>query len=346
MHYNALLGSKLPIMSTKLAPLALKDDARKSQNADEIFLSAVAKSLRAARARRGMTRKQLAHDSGVSERLLAQLEMGEGNISIVLLRRITDALNFSLTDLFMDVREPQPEKRFIQNLLERLPDHRLQEVAQRLTREFGEDVKLRWSRLALIGLRGAGKSTLGARIAKEFKAPFVELDAEIEKDAGIPLAEIFSLYGQSGYRRIERRTLERVLQQFQRVIISVGGGVVSEKENYDYLLKNCFTIWIKAQPEEHMARVIAQGDFRAMENNDEAMEDLRRILEARESFYERADGTVDTSGESEEKSFAKLKAVIQSIAQKMKSKLESQSESKPQTKSNLKSKSKPKLKSK
>jgi XRE family aerobic/anaerobic benzoate catabolism transcriptional regulator len=335
-------------MSTKQAPLTPKDDARKAQNADEIFLSAVAKSLRAARARRGMTRKQLAQDSGVSERLLAQLEVGEGNISIVLLRRITDALNFSLTDLFMDVREPQPEKRFIQNLLERLPDHRLQEVAQRLTREFGEDVKLRWSRLALIGLRGAGKSTLGAKIAKEFKAPFVELDAEIEKDAGIPLAEIFSLYGQSGYRRIERRTLERVLQQFQRVVISVGGGVVSEKENYDYLLKNCFTIWIKAQPEEHMARVIAQGDFRAMENNGEAMEDLRRILEAREPFYQRADGTVDTSGETVEKSFAKLKTVIRSISEKMKAKLDSQPKLEPKTESPSKSKShsKSKLKSK
>jgi XRE family aerobic/anaerobic benzoate catabolism transcriptional regulator len=348
MHYNALFRSDGPIMSTKQAPLTLKDDARKAQNADEIFLSAVAKSLRAARARRGMTRKQLAQDSGVSERLLAQLEVGEGNISIVLLRRITDALNFSLTDLFMDVREPQPEKRFIQNLLERLPDHRLQEVAQRLTREFGEDVKLRWSRLALIGLRGAGKSTLGAKIAKEFKAPFVELDAEIEKDAGIPLAEIFSLYGQSGYRRIERRTLERVLQQFQRVVISVGGGVVSEKENYDYLLKNCFTIWIKAQPEEHMARVIAQGDFRAMENNGEAMEDLRRILEAREPFYQRADGTVDTSGETVEKSFAKLKTVIRSISEKMKAKLDSQPKLEPKTESPSKSKShaKSKLKSK
>jgi XRE family aerobic/anaerobic benzoate catabolism transcriptional regulator len=335
-------------MSTKQAPLTLKDDARKAQNADEIFLSAVAKSLRAARARRGMTRKQLAQDSGVSERLLAQLEVGEGNISIVLLRRITDALNFSLTDLFMDVREPQPEKRFIQNLLERLPDHRLQEVAQRLTREFGEDVRLRWSRLALIGLRGAGKSTLGAKIAKEFKAPFVELDAEIEKDAGIPLAEIFSLYGQSGYRRIERRTMERVLQQHQRVVISVGGGVVSEKENYDYLLKNCFTIWIKAQPEEHMARVIAQGDFRAMENNGEAMEDLRRILEAREPFYQRADGTVDTSGETVEKSFAKLKTVIRSISEKMKAKLDSQPKLEPKTESPSKSKShsKSKLKSK
>lgn len=327
MHYNALLVSKRPIMSTYSSLTNPDPSTGISQNADEIFLSSVARSVRSARARRGMTRKQLAHDAGVSERHLAQLEMGEGNTSIVLLRRITIALNISLSDLFMDVIEPQPEKRFIQNLLERLPDHRLPEVAQKLIREFGEDVKLRWSRLALIGLRGAGKSTLGAKIAKEFKAPFVELDAEIEKDAGIPLAEIISLYGQSGYRRIERQTLERVLQQHERVMISVGGGVVSEKENYDYLLKNCFTIWIKAQPEEHMARVIAQGDFRAMENNDEAMEDLRRILEAREPLYEKADGVVDTSGDTVEKSFAKLKNVIQTIAEKMNPQLKSKSKS-------------------
>lgn len=323
MHYNALLASKRPIMSTHYPATNSDPSAGTPQNADENFLWAVARSVRAARARRGMTRKQLAHDAGVSERLLAQLEVGEGNTSIVLLRRITEALNVSLSDLFMDVMEPQPEKRFIQNLLERLPDHRLQEVAQKLIREFGEDVKLRWSRVALIGLRGAGKSTLGVKIAKEFKAPFIELDAEIEKDAGIPLAEIFSLYGQSGYRRIERQTLERVLHQHERIIISIGGGVVSEKENYDYLLKNCFTIWIKAQPEEHMARVIAQGDFRAMENNVEAMEDLRRILEAREPLYEKADGVVDTSGEGVEKSFAKLKDVIQTISKKMKSQLKS-----------------------
>jgi XRE family transcriptional regulator, aerobic/anaerobic benzoate catabolism transcriptional regulator len=327
-------------MSTQQALPKPLSDTSKPKNADEIFLSNVATSLRAARARRGMTRKQLSQESGVSERLLAQLEMSQGNITIVLLRRITDALNISLADLFIDAREPHPERRFIQNLLERLPVQRLQEVAQKLTREFGEDVKLRWSRLALIGLRGAGKSTLGAKIAKEFKAPFVELDAEIEKDAGIPLAEIFSLYGQSGYRRIERRTLERVLQANDRVIISIGGGVVSEKENYDYLLKNCFTIWIKAQPEEHMARVMAQGDFRAMANNNEAMEDLRRILEAREPFYERADGTVDTSGETVEKSFAKLKAVIQSIAKKMKS--ETKSDTPSETKAHSKSKSRSK----
>ena len=199
-------------MSTKLAPATPKEDGAKPQNADEIFLSAVAKCVRAARSRRGMTRKQLAHDSDVSERLLAQLEMAEGNISIVLLRRVTDALNISLTDLFMDVREPQPEKRFYPEFAGTLARRSLERSRSELTREFGEDVKLRWSRLALIGLRGAGKSTLGAMMASGFKAPFMELDSEIEKDAGILLSEIFSLYGQSGYRRIEQRTLERVLE--------------------------------------------------------------------------------------------------------------------------------------
>ena len=295
----------------------------KSGSSEEYFLSCLAKTVRAARSRKGVTRKQLAQEADVSERKLAQLEMGEGNISIVLLRRITNALNIAMNDLFLEEAAPRPEKRFIQNFLEHLPEHRMRDVAEKLLREYGEDINLRWARLALIGLRGAGKSTLGAKIAKEFKAPFIELDAEIEKDAGMPLAEIFSLYGQSGYRRFEKRTLERVLQQFERVVISVGGGVVSEKENYDYLLKSCFTIWIKARPEEHMARVIAQGDFRAMENNNEAMEDLRRILETREPLYQNADGIVDTSGETVEQSFTKMKELIRVIADKVKLPLKS-----------------------
>jgi XRE family aerobic/anaerobic benzoate catabolism transcriptional regulator len=305
-------------MSTHSTLVNSKPTGEKSQNTEEYFLSCLAKTVRAARSRKDVTRRQLAHEAGVSERKLAQLEMGEGNISIVLLRRITNALNVSLNDLFVDEAAPRPEKRFIQNFLEHLPEHRMRDVAQKLLREYGEDINLRWARVALIGLRGAGKSTLGAKIAKEFKAPFIELDTEIEKDAGMPLAEIISLYGQSGYRRFEKRTLERVLQQFERMVMSVGGGVVSEKANYDYLLRNCFTIWIKAQPEEHMARVIAQRDFRAMENNNEAMEDLRRILEAREPFYQNADGIVDTSGETVEQSLAKMKEVIGVLADKVK----------------------------
>jgi XRE family aerobic/anaerobic benzoate catabolism transcriptional regulator len=181
----------------------------------------------------------------------------------------------------------------------------------RLLREFGAEEKLRRMRVALIGLRGAGKSTLGSRLAQESDIPFIELDREIEKDTGMPLAEIFSLYGQSGYRAIEKRTLERALNESRRAVVSVGGGVVSEKETYDYLLANCYTVWIKAQPDEHMSRVIAQGDFRAMAGSDQAMEDLRRILEAREPLYRKADMVLDTSGNSVEESFSKFKAALQ-----------------------------------
>jgi XRE family aerobic/anaerobic benzoate catabolism transcriptional regulator len=184
-------------------------------------------------------------------------------------------------------------------------------VVFRLMRDFGYEEKARRMRIALIGLRGAGKSTLGSRLSAEMNIPLVELDREIEKDTGMPLAEVISLYGQSGYRGIERRTLERVLRENKHAILSVGGGVVSEKETYDYLLSNCYTVWVKAQPDEHMSRVIAQGDFRAMAGNDQAMEDLRRILEAREPLYRKADMCVDTSGDSVEESFAKLKAALQ-----------------------------------
>jgi XRE family aerobic/anaerobic benzoate catabolism transcriptional regulator len=174
---------------------------------------------------------------------------------------------------------------------------------------------LRRKRIALIGLRGAGKSTLGSRLAHMTNIPFVELDREIEKDTGMPLAEIFALYGQSGYRTIERRTLKRVLEESDRAVLSVGGGVVSEKETYDSLLSNCYTVWIKAQPEEHMSRVMAQGDFRVIAGSHQAMDDLRRILEAREPLYRKADMVLDTSGNSVGESFLKLKAALQTHLQ-------------------------------
>jgi XRE family transcriptional regulator, aerobic/anaerobic benzoate catabolism transcriptional regulator len=267
------------------------------------------------RSRRGMTRKQVSQEADVSERHLAQLEAGEGNISVVLLQRIASALSASLAELFApDVEEPV-ERRLIQRFLERLPSHRLEDVVFRLMRDFGHEEKVRRMRIALIGMRGAGKSTLGARLASETGNRFVELDSEIEKDTGMPLDEIFSLYGQSGFRAIEKRTLERVLKENERAVISVGGGVVSEEETFDYLLSNCYAVWIKAQPEEHMSRVMAQGDFRAMAGNDQAMDDLRRILAAREPLYRKADLWLDTSGTSAEESFAKLKATLQANLQ-------------------------------
>ena len=172
----------------------------------------------------------------------------------------------------------------------------------------------RTKRIALIGLRGAGKSTLGQKLAETRNIPLIELDREIEKETGMPLADIFSLYGQSGYRAIERRTLERVTNEYDRAVFSIGGGVVNEPETYDYLRANCFTIWIKAKPQEHMDRVVAQGDFRAMAGNDRAMEDLRRILSAREPLYRQADATLDTSNATVEESFARLQSALNSDA--------------------------------
>src|SRR5258708_736704 len=271
---------------------------------DGDFLLFLGKRVRHLRNVRGMTRKMVARESDVSERHLAQLEAGEGNVSIVLLRRIAAALNVSLVELFAPEVEEPAEKQMIQRFLERLPNHRLEDVVFRLMRDFNPGEKARRKRIALIGLRGAGKSTLGSKLASELRVPFIELDGEIEKDTGMPLGEIFSLYGQSGYRAIERRTLTRVLTEHECTVVSVGGGVVSEKETFDYLLSHCYTIWIKAQPEEHMSRVLEQGDFRAMAWNDHAMEDLRRRLEGRRRLSPQAGMALDTSGIHGEQRFS------------------------------------------
>jgi XRE family aerobic/anaerobic benzoate catabolism transcriptional regulator len=159
------------------------------------------------------------------------------------------------------------------------------------------------------GLRGAGKSTLGGTLARDLRCPFVELDREIEREAGVTLSEVFLLYGQAGYRRIERRCLERALASHERMVLSVGGGIVSEPDTYNLLLVSCFTVWVKASPDEHMARVVAQGDLRPMQGNAEAMEDLKRILDAREPLYRKADAALDTSGEKPEQSLAKLRQI-------------------------------------
>src|SRR5260370_28588884 len=281
MYYNAYstceLMSTLANTNSKVAILRREITSR-----DGDFLPFRGKRVRQLRNVRGMTRKAVARESDVSERHLAQLEAGEGNVSIVLLRRIAAALGVSLLELFAPEVEEPAEKQMIQRFLERLPNHRLEDVVFRLMRDFSPGEKLRRKRIALIGLRGAGKSTLGSKLAIEMRVPFIELDGEIEKDTGMPLGEIFSLYGQSGYRAIEQRTLTRVLAEQECAVLSVGGGVVSEKETFDYLLSHCYTIWIKAQPEEHMSRVLEQGDFRAMAGNDRAMGDLRPILRARE----------------------------------------------------------------
>ncbi len=276
---------------------------------DAEFLAAMGRRVREARERRGMARKVLSANAGVSERYLAQLEGGDGNASVLLLRSVARALGMPLTDL-LDHRDNSVEQRLIRRFLERLPEHRLEDVVFRLMRDFGHEEAARRKRIALIGLRGAGKTTLGTALAEELGFPFVELDLEIEREAGITLSEVFLLYGQAGYRRIERRCLERLLETNPEMVMTVGGGVVSEPETFNLLLLNCFTVWVKAAPELHMARVVAQGDFRPMQGNTEAMEDLTRILEAREPLYRKADVSLDTTGESPDQSLTKLRQAV------------------------------------
>ncbi len=273
------------------------------------LLANIGRRVREARERRGMARKNLSQHSSVSERYLAHLEAGEANVSVLLLRNVARALGMPLTEL-VDAQESSVEQRLIRRFLDDLPERQLEDVVFRLMRDFGPEAAARKRRLALVGLRGGGKTTLGSALADELRLPFVELDREIERDAGISLSEVFSLYGQTGYRRIERRCLERIVQSGKQIVMAVGGGIVSEPETYNLLLANCFTVWIKASPAEHMARVVAQGDFRPMQGNTEAMEDLNRILNAREPLYRKADVTLDTVGERSEQSLAKLRQAV------------------------------------
>jgi XRE family transcriptional regulator, aerobic/anaerobic benzoate catabolism transcriptional regulator len=278
---------------------------------DDDYLCRLGERVREERARRGMTRKILARDSGLSERYLAQLESGKGNVSIKLLRRIGDALNLPVARLVGGEPGEPPELQRILELLRRLPTHRLGDARALLDAHFAvPDGRARHRRIALIGLRGAGKSTLGSRLALHLDVPFIELDAEIEQDLGLSLAEIFALSGQSSYRRSERRALNGVLDRHPSFVLAAGGSIVAEPETYEELLSRCFTIWITASPEEHMNRVVAQGDLRPMVDNKEAMADLERILAARAPLYARADVTVETAGRREDASFHQLLAAL------------------------------------
>jgi len=276
---------------------------------DADFLASLGRHVRDAREQRGMARKVLCQIANISERYLAALEAGEGNASVILLRRVAGALNVRLPDL-VDNGQPVAEQRLIRRFLDSLPPKRLEEVLHRLTDEFGQDETVRRKRITLIGLRGAGKTTLGGALAKILRRPLVELDREIEREAGISLSEVFLLYGQAGYRRIERRCLERMINSQDDMVLTVGGGIVSEPDTYRLLLLNCFTVWIKAAPEEHMARVAAQGDMRPMAGHAEAMDDLRKILAAREALYSKADAVVDTSARTVERSTEALRQLF------------------------------------
>lgn len=306
--------SETPILTTPL-PAAKRGRRREGAPcAAEVhadYLGVLGERVRAARVRRGMTRKILARDSGVSERYLAQLEAGQGNISIGLLRQVAEAMSLPLGELVREGAERPIELTLLVQRLERMEPAQLAEAARLLTKQFGLDRGAhRQDRIALIGLRGAGKSTLGRMLAEALGRPFVEMAEEIQAVAGMSLDQIFDLSGQAGYRRYERRALERVLERHERFVLATGGSIVSEAGTYELLLSSCLTVWIKAAPEEHMARVVAQGDMRPMEGNAEAMEDLRQILTEREALYARADAALDTAGMGAERSFAQLLQLV------------------------------------
>jgi XRE family aerobic/anaerobic benzoate catabolism transcriptional regulator len=274
------------------------------------FLAALGKRVRAIREHRAISRKQLARDANVSERYLGQLETGEGNVSVLLLRRISAAMSVTVLDLLSAEHQDTAETRLFRRFLERVPTHRMEDVILRLMRDFGHEDTMRRKRVALIGLRGAGKSTIGAMLASEFGWRCVELTREIERETALPINEIIALYGQGGYRRLERKALEGVLGDPRPMVLVVGGGLVAEEDTFNLLLAKCYTVWLKAKPEEHMARVLAQGDFRPMAGHEEAMQDLQRILDSRVPLYRKADAIVDTSGDTPAGSLAKLRATL------------------------------------
>ena len=288
-----------------------KDHRSESESDQAAYLGLLGDRIRDGRARRGMTRKILARDSKVSERYLAQLETGLGNISILLLRQIARAMGLPLADLVREEPEGPVELTLLIQTLGRLQPPELSQARKLLTDTFGTVVESeRRQRIALIGLRGAGKSTLGARLAKTKNVPFIELDREVERESGTTLSEVFDLYGQSAYRRYERRALENVIEHHHRAVIATGGSIVTEPATFDLLLSACFTVWLTAAPEEHMGRVVAQGDYRPMAENDEAMDDLRRILASRNALYAKADATVDTAGKTVDQCLQELEAAV------------------------------------
>lgn len=260
------------------------------------YLASIGERIRALRARRGMTRKMLAVQSGVSERFLAEVETGSGNPSVLTLRQLANALDVKMELLAVDGFDPSVEFAHATELLRGLDDAELREAQRWLEDRFRHgEAEDRKQRIALVGLRGAGKSTIGVLLAKQMDCPFIELDRVIEKSSGTPISSILDLYGQSGFRRLERRCLDEVLSQHERFVVATGGSLVSEAGTYRRLLTSCFTVWLQADPEDHMTRVLAQGDTRPMANNPEAMSDLKRILLEREPLYGKADLVVNTS---------------------------------------------------
>ena len=281
------------------------------------FLVSLGERARSLRARRGMTRKAVAAAADVSERHLANLEYGEGNASILVLLQVAGALHCSLFELLGDVTTLSPEWLLIRELLENASEANLRKARIAVGEALGTGGGTPHAnpRVALVGLRGAGKSTLGQMLADDLGYPFVELSREIEKFAGCSVNEIQNLYGMNAYRRYERRALEEAIQIYPEAVIATPGGLVSDPATFNQLLTHCTTVWLHADPEDHMKRVLAQGDTRPMANSREAMEDLKSILAGRAAFYSKSQLKLDTSAQPLHDTFQALRTMVRELLQ-------------------------------
>ena len=314
---NQLATAKAPAVD--LAPATAGTlDATPDEAPRHPFLVALGERVRTLRSRRGMTRKAVAVAADVSERHLANLEYGTGNASVLVLLQVSQALHCSLTELLGDVTTSSPEWLLIRELLENRNEADLRRARVAIGSLLGGGAVAggdvgRSARIALIGLRGAGKSTLGQRLADDLGYAFIELSREIEKFAGCSINEIHALYGTPAYRRYERRALEEAIQIYPEVVIATPGGLVSDAANINLLLSHCTTIWLQADPADHMGRVAAQGDMRPMAASREAMEDLKRILAGRSAFYSKADLQFNTSAYNVDDAFAALRQQVREV---------------------------------
>ena len=277
----------------------------------DAFVTAIGRLVRLSRAKRGVTRRQLAQESGASERYLAQIEGGQGNPSVLILKSIAQALDVPIIDLLPRANGRPAAMTHVLDVLARTPAAELPALAELIESHAARHVAAdRGRRIALVGLRGAGKSTLGRRLAEELACPFIELDRLVEQDYGARIPDLIEMAGLATFRRYERACLERVIGEHEAAVIATAGGIVSNADTYALLLRRTHTVWIKARPDEHMRRVMEQGDFRPMAQNREAMADLVAILEARRPDYARAQAELDTSGDTIECSFGKLQDLV------------------------------------
>src|SRR5215831_10289162 len=312
MNYNSY-GRASAVPATKAKVTEKRAAAAPQRDDHRAFVAAVGRLVRLSRAKRGMTRRQLAQASGASERYLAQIEGGQGNPSVIILASIARALDVPIIELLPRSNGRTAAMAHILDVLGRVPVAELPALTALIERRAGQDAAVdRGRRIALIGLRGAGKSTLGRRLAGALGCPFIELDRWVEENYGAPIPDLIEMGGLATFRRHERACLERVIEKQEAAVIATAGGIVSNAETYSLLLRRTHAVWIKARPDEHMRRVMAQGDFRPMAQNREAMADLVAILDARRADYARAQAELDTSGDTVEQSLAKLAGIVAS----------------------------------